>query len=52
LREAAARYRQIVEMAEEGIWVIDGDNQTTFVNQKLADMLGYSRQTRILRGPL
>ncbi|MGA7934116.1 MAG: PAS domain S-box protein [Kovacikia sp.] len=35
-------YRQMVETAMEGIWVIDASSQTTFVNQMMADMLGYS----------
>ncbi len=42
LAESEAKYRQIVETATEGIWVIDLNNQTTFVNQQMAKMLGYS----------
>lgn len=34
-------YRRIVETANEGIWLIDADNITTFVNKRMADMLGY-----------
>jgi diguanylate cyclase (GGDEF)-like protein/PAS domain S-box-containing protein len=41
LRTSEARYRQIVETAFEGVWIIDRNNQTTFVNQPMADMLGY-----------
>jgi diguanylate cyclase (GGDEF)-like protein/PAS domain S-box-containing protein len=41
LRASEGRYRQIVETAFEGVWIIDGNNRTTFVNQRLADMLGY-----------
>jgi PAS domain S-box-containing protein len=41
LRQSEQRYRRIVEATEEGIWMIDVDNQTTFVNQKMADILGY-----------
>lgn len=33
-------YRQIVEMAEEGIWVINAENKTTFANHRMAEMLG------------
>src|ERR1700682_995844 len=36
------RYRQIVETAFEGVWIIDRNNQTTFVNHPMADMLGYA----------
>lgn len=42
LRASEARYRTIVETAQEGIWQIDGNCRTTFVNQKMADMLGYA----------
>lgn len=37
-------YRQIVENSEEGIWVINDKSETTFVNEKMASMLGYSRE--------
>ncbi len=42
LRESQERYRLIVETANEGIWQIDKENRTTFVNQKMAEMLGYT----------
>jgi len=42
LREGEEKYRFIVETAEEGIWKIDSNNNTTFVNQSMAEMLGYS----------
>jgi diguanylate cyclase (GGDEF)-like protein/PAS domain S-box-containing protein len=41
LRASEERNRRIVETAFEGVWVIDADDRTTFVNQRLADMLGY-----------
>jgi PAS domain S-box-containing protein len=41
-REQDIRYKQIVESAQEGIWTIDADNKTNFVNKKMADMLGYA----------
>ncbi|MGL5058813.1 MAG: PAS domain S-box protein, partial [Microcoleus sp.] len=41
LRESEERYRRIVEIAAEGMWSIDASNNTTFVNQKMSDMLGY-----------
>jgi len=40
LRNSEERYRLIVETAEEGIWMIDADNKTSFVNPKLARLLG------------
>jgi PAS domain-containing protein len=42
LRQSEQRYRRIVETTEEGIWMIDADNQTTFENAKIAGMLGYT----------
>ena len=40
LRESEGKYRRIVETANEGICVADGDYFVTYVNQKMADMLG------------
>ena len=42
LRTSEERYRQIVETANEGIWSIDEGLKATFVNPRLAEMLGYS----------
>jgi two-component system, cell cycle sensor histidine kinase and response regulator CckA len=42
LRSSEARYRQIVQTAEEGIWMLDPQARTAFVNPKMAQMLGYS----------
>ncbi|MFQ5674327.1 MAG: PAS domain S-box protein [bacterium] len=41
LRQSEEKYRQIVETAQEGIWTIDAEAKTSFVNPKMADMLGY-----------
>lgn len=42
LRESEARYRQIVTTCAEGVWTIDAQGLTTFVNPQLAEMLGYA----------
>lgn len=42
LRESEKKYRRIVETAQEGIWLIDQNDRTVFVNQKMSDMLGFS----------
>lgn len=42
LRESEEKYRGIVETAAEGIWMIDRDHKTTFVNSQMAEMVGYS----------
>lgn len=42
LQEREEQYRRIVETAAEGIWMLDQNHQTSFVNQQMADMLGYT----------
>jgi PAS domain S-box-containing protein len=36
------RYRQIVENAQEGIWTIDENKKTNFVNKMMCDIIGYA----------
>jgi len=42
LQESEQLYRQIVETAGEGIWLIDLEGKIQFSNQQTAKMLGYS----------
>ena len=42
LMKSEARYRQLVDLAQEGIWAIDTDFTTVFVNPRMAQMLGYT----------
>ncbi|KPQ41026.1 MAG: sensory transduction histidine kinase, partial [Candidatus Methanoperedens nitroreducens] len=42
LRESEEKYRRLVETLMEGIWVLDKDANTTFVNPRMAQMLGYT----------
>jgi PAS domain S-box-containing protein len=42
LLSSEEKFRQIVETAQEGIWVIDEKSKTTFVNDRMAEMLGYT----------
>jgi diguanylate cyclase (GGDEF)-like protein/PAS domain S-box-containing protein len=44
LKASEERYRRIVETAFEGIWVIDAQHTTTFVNARMAEMLGYTAE--------
>ena len=39
--ESEGRYRQLVELAQEGIWALDNKVNTLFVNPRMAQMLGY-----------
>ena len=40
LRKSEQNYRQIVETAHEGIWIVDKKGITQFGNQRMADLLG------------
>ena len=42
LRESERTYRRVAENLHEGIWFIDQDEVTTYVNPRMADMLGYT----------
>ncbi|HEY9695506.1 MAG TPA: PAS domain S-box protein [Oculatellaceae cyanobacterium] len=42
LRQSEARFRTIVDIAQEGIWLIDINANTTYVNQRMGQMLGYT----------
>jgi PAS domain S-box-containing protein len=42
LRRSEESYGRIVEAAQEGIWIIDSAMTTTFVNEHMAQMLGYT----------
>jgi PAS domain S-box-containing protein len=42
LRQSEEKYRTIVETAQEGIWLIGPDDQTAYVNERMAELLGYS----------
>lgn len=44
IHENEKRYRQVVEHMNDGIWIIDPQGLTTYVNDQMAAMLGYSVQ--------
>jgi len=43
LHKSEERYRQIVETSQEGIWLVDENNKTIFVNKKMCEMFEYSQ---------
>ncbi len=43
LRKTELQYKQIVETAQEGIWLIDENDKTTFGNEKLCQILEYNK---------
>jgi two-component system, cell cycle sensor histidine kinase and response regulator CckA len=51
LRISEARYRRIIETTTEGVWMIDADSRTTFVNQRMAEMLGGTVEEMLGRTP-
>ncbi len=42
LRKSEENYRYLLNTVHEGIWVIDKDAVTTFVNPRMAEILGYA----------
>ncbi len=42
LRRAHEQYRRIIETTNDGVWLLNADFRTTFVNQRMAEMLGFA----------
>ncbi len=42
LRSSEENYRRLLDTIQEGIWVVDSDGVTTFVNPRMAEILGYT----------
>jgi PAS domain S-box-containing protein len=51
LRESEARYRYIIETTNEGVWLIDAEHRTTFMNRRMAQMLGCEADMGLGRSP-
>jgi PAS domain S-box-containing protein len=49
LQRSERRYRRIVDTANEGIWMLDKDSLTRFVNARMARMLGYAETEMVGR---
>ncbi len=49
LKESEKKYRMLIETLNEGIWVIDKNSVTTFVNPKIGEIFGYPREEMIGR---
>ncbi|MCF7972544.1 MAG: PAS domain S-box protein [Phycisphaerae bacterium] len=42
LRASEEKYRALVNSLQERVWIIDADSKTSYVNQPMSNMLGYS----------
>jgi len=42
MQKTEEQFQRIVETSRDGIWVVNTDGETTFVNPRMADILGYS----------
>jgi PAS domain S-box-containing protein len=42
LRDSEGQYRRLIESTHEGVWEMDTQARTRFVNPRMAEMLGYS----------
>ncbi len=40
--DSERRYQTLIELAQEGIWTFGPEGNTTFVNRKMSEILGYS----------
>jgi PAS domain S-box-containing protein len=49
LQESEQRFKQLVDVAQEGIWVADDRGVITYVNQRMAELLGYQNGTMLGR---
>jgi len=52
LRRSEEKYHRIVETMTEGVWILDHNDRTTFVNQQMAAMLGYCVEQMVGRNVL
>jgi PAS domain S-box-containing protein len=41
MQDSEQRFKQLVDVAQEGIWVADDQGIITYVNPRMADLLGY-----------
>jgi PAS domain S-box-containing protein len=49
IRFSEVRFRQIVDTAYEGVWLVDTHARTQFVNERMCEMFGYAREEMIGR---
>jgi two-component system cell cycle sensor histidine kinase/response regulator CckA len=52
LRRSEAQYRRLIDTTLEGVWIFDAELRTTYVNQRLAEMLDVNAEEMIGRSAL
>lgn len=52
LIESENKYRLIVETSQEGIWLVDENYQTIFVNKRLCELFEYDVEEMVGRAPV
>ncbi len=48
-RQAQSKYQNLIDVLQEGVWVVDERGLTTFVNRKVTEMLGYAAEEMLGR---
>lgn len=48
IRLSEEKYRSFVEKAMEGVWELDGEGRTVFVNTRMAQILGYKSPQEVI----
>ncbi|MFX1320723.1 MAG: PAS domain S-box protein [Promethearchaeota archaeon] len=43
LKDSEEKYKNLVENGQEGVWAVDENDNTIFVNPKICEMLGYNK---------
>ena len=47
--DSERKYQTLIELAQEGIWTFDAEGNTTFVNHKMSEILGWSAEEMLGR---
>lgn len=47
LKASEKNYRKIIDMSQEGIWLVDENQKTNFINKKMGEILEYTAEEMI-----
>lgn len=51
IKYSESRYRQIIETANEGIWILDKDFKVSYANKRMCDLLGFTQDEMFGQAP-